>query len=71
MCGLYLHIDLVQFDEETVNVVPGVVWVQHLLVLVDALYDESPQFLHLDEEFLMGSWEPIHHHWEEVIQLLK
>ena len=60
---------LVESDEETVDVVSGVVWVQCLLMLVDLLYNKLPKFVDVSEDVLVGATHVSHQPGEDVVQL--
>lgn len=60
-----------QFNDERVNVVPGIVAVQVLLVKLHFLSNEVQDCVELAEHFVVRTWHVLHHSRECIIELLR
>lgn len=70
MCAIQLLTYILHLNDESVNVVPGIVVVQIPLVTLYLLTDEVYDDVEVAEHFVVRTWQVLHHCRECFIQLL-
>lgn len=77
LCGAALYVQrmlftyILHFDEETVNVVPGIAVVQVLLMPLYLLTDEVKDVVEVAEHFVVRARQVLHHTRQGLIELLE
>ena len=70
MCVMMSLTYFVHFNDERVHVVPGIVVVQVLLVTLYLLHHKVQNCIVVTENFVVRTWQVLHHSRECLIQLL-